>query len=233
MYDTKDSAVSTKHDALYKTVLLLYPTQYRKRFGQEMLFVFEDMYQEELAKHGRVGTRFWLSVFIDTIGSVIAQHIDMIRKQGMKNYLQQTLHINKYNVIGGILLLPFIVLLGSDFIGRVIQGDFSHPNMTLIGYLSRSILYSGQAPLLWVVLVYSPLLAILLNIIPFITSLKKKNKKLVLTNILFVNPLALVIMGMGFLFLVVAFGHDVIPCFVHRFFSSWDLFHTIAICKNA
>ena len=239
MYKTeKLSLSSTKENALYKTLLLFYPESYRKRFGQEMLIVFQDMYEEEIAKRGKAGIRFWILLLIDITENVMTQHFDMIRKYGVKNYLQQALHINRYNVIGVILLLPFILLLGSDFISRVIQGDLSHYNKTFYNSLSHTILYSqyrAQAPLLWTILVFFPILAVILNLIPFVFSLRQHKKKLSVGTLLFTNPLAVIIMGTGFLFVVIAFGHDAIDCFVNHLFSNGleNIGRTISVCRNA
>src|SRR5258705_20464 len=109
-----------------------------------------------------------LIVELDTTHSRRKYYKLTVKKQGIKNYL----NINKYNVIGGILLLPFALVLGSDFIGRVVQGDFSHPNLGVVGFLSRSILYGGYDKLLWAILVFAPLMAAILNLIPLLSSLK-------------------------------------------------------------
>ena len=232
MYDTEETVLpSTKPDAFYKILLLVYPEPYRKHFGEQMLFAFEDMYQAELEKHGKIRLGFWFSIFLDTTESVITEHINMIKKQGIKNYL----NINKYNVIGGILLLPFVLILGSDFIGRVVQGDFSHPNMGVVGFLSRSVLYGGYDKLLWAILVFAPLMAAILNLIPVISSLKRKKEKLTISTLLFTSPLSLLIVGMGLLFILIEAGHDAVPCFVNHLISNGlgNIWQTILVCKNA
>src|ERR1043165_5863757 len=217
MYDTKENILAfRKQDAFYKAMLLLYPEPYRNHFGDEMLLAFEDMYQEELETKGRIRLRFWISIFLDTAKSVLTEHMNMMKKQGVKNYL----NINTYNVIGGILLLPFLLILGSDFIGRVVQGDFSHPNMGAVGFLSRSILYSGYDKLLWALLVFAPLLAAVLNLIPVISSVRSENKKLSIRNLLFTNPLSSLVVGIGLLFILIVAGHDAIPCFVNHLISN-------------
>ena len=227
----ENTLLFTKHDAFFKVLLLLYPESYRNHFGQEMLHAFEDMYQEELEKYRKVRLGFWISIFLDTAKSVLTEHMNMMKKQGVKNYL----NINTYNVIGGILLLPFLLILGSDFIGRVVQGDFSHPNMGAVGFLSRFILYSGYDKLLWALLVFAPLLAAVLNLIPVISSVRSENKKLSIRNLLFTNPLSLLVVGIGLLFILIVAGHDAIPCFVNHLISNGlgNIWQTIFVCKNA
>ncbi len=230
MYDTKAKAFS-KESNFYKFLLFFYPKQYRKRFGEEMLFAFDHMYQEELAKHGSIGIGFWFSIVSDTIQSSITEHFSMIKKQGIKKYF----NINTYNIIGGILLLPFLILFGIDLLGRIVQGDLTHYNRDFYSVLSQTILYStynGQAQLLWTILVFFPLLAVILNLIPLVLSLKQSKNKLTIGSLLSANPLALLIIGTGFLFVLIAFGHDIIPCTVHGIFQYgiFQLFPLIDYC---
>ena len=156
----------------------------------------------------------------------------------MNGRLRNTLHINKYNIAGVILLLPFIILFGIDFLGRLVQGDFTHYNKAFYNVVSHTILYNnynGQAPLLWTILVYSPILAAVLNLIPFIASLKQNKKKITASALFFISPLALIIMSIGLFCLLIVFGHDVIPCFVHGIISHGlgNIMPTIEVCKKA
>src|SRR5476651_726084 len=129
MYKTKNlPVVLAKRQWLYRTLLLFYPLPYQKQFAEEMFLTFQDMYQEELNSKGKVGNGFWISILADVFISVLVQHGEALKKEGMKNYLRNILHINKYNVIGAVLLFPFAFLLGSDFLSRLVQGSFSHPN---------------------------------------------------------------------------------------------------------
>lgn len=157
----------------------------------------------------------------------------MFKKQSIRNYF----HINRFNVIGTILLLPFLVLLGIDFLGRLIQGDFMHYNRAFYNVVSHTILYgsyNGQVPFLWTILILFPILAVVFNLIPFVISLKQ-SKKSTFETLFFANPLAVIIIGIGFFSLVVVFGHDVIPCFVYGILSHGlgNIGRIISFCKNA
>src|SRR6185312_6663899 len=99
MYDTTQLSLPTNAEKLFNFLLLFYPEQYRRKYGQEMRLLFQDLYREEIAKKGSVSATFWLIQIGDITKSVIEQHIDMIQKQGLKKYLQKTLHINRFNVL--------------------------------------------------------------------------------------------------------------------------------------
>ena len=83
--------------------------------------------------------------------------------------------------------------------------------------------------------VFAPLMAAILNLIPVISSLKRKKEKLTISTMLFTSPLSLLIVGMGFLFILIAAGHDAVPCFVNHLISNGfgNIWQTILVCKNA
>jgi hypothetical protein len=64
---------------------------------------------------------------------------------------------------------------------------------------------------------------------------KRKNEKLTISMLLFTSPLSLVIVGMGLLFILIAAGHDAVPCFVNHLISNGlgNIWQTISVCKNA
>src|SRR5207248_2005156 len=98
--------------------------------------------------------------------SVVEQHVYLMAKYGMKRYLQNTLHMNKYNIIGGILLLPFFIMMVIDTLARVIQGDLFHYNRSVYAFLSHTPLYWFPVLFTWTFLF--PFLAIVLNLIPIV-----------------------------------------------------------------
>ncbi len=233
MSKVKNTTISvTKSDAIYRGFLSFYPEQYRKRFGQEMLFSFQDMYKEEVSKYGKAGFIFWFSIITDTMQSAITQHIIMIKKEGVKKYF----HITVYNILGAILLLPFIILLGADFLGRLVQGDLIHYNRAWYAVVSHTILYStfnGHAYLLWATLILAPFLAVVLNLIPVLTSIMQ-TKKLTVRTLFLTNPLAIVIIGVGVFALLVIYGHDFFPCVVHGLLNgSVNKEHILSLCSKA
>lgn len=235
MYETNNLLLN--EEKIFNALLLLYPEQYRKKYGNEMRLIFQDLYHEEIERKGKIGLRFWFNQVEDIAKSVIKEHINLISKKGMKKYLEKTFHLNKFNVIGGILLLPFIFLFGVDFLGRIVQGDFTHYNRAWYSAISHTILYvnyNGQAPLLWAILIFAPILAVVLNFIPIINSLRK-NKKLTIINLSFANPLAIIIMGMGFFCLLVVLGHDIFPCVVNGLTKGGfeNFFNVLSVCRNA
>lgn len=230
MYDTKNTTVSaTKATRVYQTLLALYPHDYQKRFGQEMSIVFHDLYQEELAKNGKVGVGFWLSLSMDTLSSAAKQHMALMQQQGIKNYF----HLSAYNSIGALLLLPFLTLLGLDLLGRLVQGDLTHYNRAWYQAITHSALYR-EPLLLQLVFVYGPMLAVILNLIPLAASFRT-TKKRTLGRLFFANPLGVIVMGVGFLCLFIVYGHDFAPCMVHGMFSHGfsSFSKLIAVCGNA
>ena len=229
MHDVAHVSLSKNTERMFSFLLALYPEQYRKRFGKEMWTVFRDMYDEEFTQKGSVGFDFLFKQFGDISKSVVEQHSDLMRRQGMKKYF----HLSNYNIIGGILLLPFLTLLGLDFFGRLVQGDFYHYNRAWYAAITQSILYK-EPFMLQIILIFAPFLAVILNIIPIINSLQR-TKKLTLKTFFFANPLAFLILALGLFCLLIVYGHDFVPCMVHGIING-GLFHfsqMFSFCRNA
>jgi len=196
-----------------------------------MFFVFEDLLDEELVKKGKAGVGFWIFIWADALQSVFSAHLNMIKKQGLKNYFR----ISNLNILGIIFLLPFLSLFGLDFIGRIVQFDLTHYNMTFYKAISHTFLYvnyNGHLPFLWTALIFLPVFAVLINLFAFTQSLKRL-RKLSIKNFLLSNPVSLIIILIGLFNLLVVFGHDFIPCLVQGVFKvGLNLPLVISVCRN-
>ena len=233
MHETRGIS-GVKAEQFYRTLLYMYPEIYRKRFGNEMLFVFQDLYQEESVKHGKAGIMFWFAIVTDIMQSAMLQHIILIQKNGIKNYF----HITIYNIIGAVFLLPFLMLFCIDFFGRLIQGNFTHYNKVTYNYISHTVLYStynGHASLLWTTLILAPCLAVVSNCIPVFAGVIRHKKKATIKTLFLTNPLAFVIIAIGAFCLLVVYGHDSIPCMMNRIYDHGfgNVGHMLSFCRNA
>lgn len=234
MYEDYQSATTTKRDGRYLLLLSFYPKQYKRRFGEEMFLAFQDLYQEELETNGRVGAGFWLSIFTDTVKSGLREHFMLMKNQGIKKYL----HINSFNILGIILLLPFLALFATDFLGRLVQGDFVHYNRVWNSALSQSFLYKdyiGKLSLLWFLLILAPILAVILNLLPIVGVLVRNKRKLTLKSLFLANPVAVIILGIGLFCLMIVYGHDFFPCTIHGiiYHGLGSIGKAISVCRNA
>lgn len=223
----------TREYVFFKTLLLLYPASYLRKFGKEMLITFEDMYQEKMLRDGEIGFTFWFSIFLDIIKSTFEQHRVALKKQGMKKYVNKTLHINRYNVIGTLLLLPFLSVLSIDLLARFAQDDITHYNRPLYLYLSHTVFYWTPILVIWVILF--PTLAVLLNLIPLIQNIIKKHGSLFKLSFIKHNALTLTILAIGLGFLAIIKLHDFAPCIFHGLlrFGVGKLPYIFSYCKNA
>jgi len=233
MYKTVTLPVSTNAEKLFNFFLLFYPEQYRKKYGQEMLMLFHDMYQEELEKKGNIGVEFWFSQVGDMTKSVIEQHIDMIGKQGMKKYLQNTLHINKYNMVSGIFLLPIFFMTLTEIISRIAQGDLIHYNRPVYAFLSHTPLYWTPVLFTWVILF--PLVAALISFIPLVKAISKKNVSIFSFAFLKKNTITIGILLIGFGFIALIKLHDFMPCMFYGIthFGFGQFNHIVSVCRKA
>ncbi len=233
MYKTATLSVLTNAEKLFNFLVLFYPEQYRKKYGQEMFMLFQDMYQEELTKNGNIGLGFWFFQVGDITKSIIEQHIDEIGKKGMKKYLQQTFHINTYNVIGGILLLPIFIVFFIDVIARIVQGDLVHYNRPVYAFLSHTFFYQFPIQFTWVVLF--PILAVAINIVPLIGNARKKHFNVLNLTFLKRNAISILFLVFGLFFVLLIKFHDFAPCMFYGLthFGFGQLNHIISVCRKA
>lgn len=231
MLNSEKLVVISKAQRVFQNLLLLYPDTYRKKFGQEMLIAFEDLYTERLINERKSGIFFWLVISLDIVKSAFEQHRELIIKKGMKKYIRQTLHINIYNIIGGLLLLPFLSVFFIDLIARIAQGDLTHYNRPVYALLSHSLLYWFPVLFTWVILF--PALAIIINLIPLIKNILKKYGSF----LLFIkqNVITLAIFAVGLAFLAIIKLHDFAPCFLHGLLKVGinQLPQIFSVCRNA
>lgn len=198
-----------------------------------MYYLFCDLYQEELRLKGRINLTFWIVQVRDIIKSVIEQHIYMINKYGFKKYFQTILQINKYNVIGGIFLLPAGLVFLIDLVSRIIQGDLIHYNRPVYAFMSHTPLYWQPVLFTWVFIL--PILAVLINFVPLVKALIKKHRSIKSWSFLIQNLITVLLLGFGIFIILLVRFHDVGPCMLHGLARlGFEHFTDIvAVCKNA
>jgi hypothetical protein len=108
-------------EKIYKTMLELYPSRYRDEFGQEMIQLFQDMYQD--AKNSNDNTEMfslWMRIIHDYFISLTKEHLSNLR--GGDYYMHK-----KFDTIGlilwiiaGIVVFPvtfFLSMMIIKFLG--------------------------------------------------------------------------------------------------------------------
>ena len=66
---------------LYKLLLIIYPAEFRRRYGREMAQVFRDRCRQQMQQGGKLGiARLWTRMFIDLLGTASVEHLEGIRK---------------------------------------------------------------------------------------------------------------------------------------------------------
>lgn len=232
MHNTERSVAISKELTIFKNLLLLYPDSYRKKFELEMLITFGDMYQEKKLRDGKIGFLFWLGISLDISKSACKQHGELLKKQGMKKYLFKTLHFNTCNIIGALLLLPFLSVFLIDVVARISQGDLTHYNRPVYTFLSHTFLYQKPVLLVWVILF--PAIAVLINLIPLIQNSFKKHRSLFHLSFIKQNIITFSILAMGIGFLALLKLHDFAPCSFHGIlrFGLQKLPFILSYCKN-
>ena len=112
---------------LYGVLLLAYPPEFRRRFGNEMLQVFRDSYAHETSRRSLPG--FWLWMLFDLVVTAAKERVSGSRKEG--------LIMNRNLLLGaiGIIVIAFLLLT----YGR--RNDVA--SILLFGYVLDALVTTG------------------------------------------------------------------------------------------
>ncbi len=233
MYKTDAIVIAKRDRIIFNLLLMLYPASFRKHYSREMNTLFEDLYKEELENHGRITLRFWILQVVDIIKGSVSEHIHMIRKRGLLRHLMTVFHLDQYNVLGGILLLPVLVMVAIDGISRIIQGDLIHYNRPVYTFLSHTPLYWFPVLFTWVILF--PLCAVILNMIPLAKKVIARHGKVLNRSFVIANGAGIIVIMVGLSLLAMIKLHDFVPCMIHGLLQKGAgfLFPLLNRCRNA
>ncbi|HYK91907.1 MAG TPA: ABC transporter permease [Acidobacteriota bacterium] len=70
---------ATFADALYRSLLLVYPAEFRREYGREMTLAFRDRYHHQMTKRGLAAALgFWLNAVADVIVTAPGEHMQVL-----------------------------------------------------------------------------------------------------------------------------------------------------------
>lgn len=151
----------------------------------------------------------------------------------MKKYITKQIQFTMYNLISGVLLLPFFFIFAIDIIARIAQGDLVHYNRPVYTFLSHTPLY--WTPILFSVVILFPTLALLLILISLFQNIIKKHTSLFSVTFVKQNMGSLILLVLALGFLAIIKLHDFAPCMLHGILieGSNKIFHIFSVCRNA
>lgn len=233
MYETTSLQLSHRAEKIFLFFLQFYPKQYRKRFGQEMFYVFQDVCQEELENHKTLSASFWIRQIVDIARSIMHEHLLEVQHKGMKKYLEQTFHLSPYYIVSMGFLLPVILMTCTEILSRIIQKDMTHYNRPLYAFFSHTFLYWPPVLFTWVIIF--PLLAAFISLIPLVVSFKKRKTAFLSWRFLLSNIIGIAILLFGFGFIALIRLHDFLPCLFYGLthFGFGQLHRILSVCQKA
>jgi len=177
----------------YSALLHLYPTSYRKEYGEQMLQTLADMLDDP----ERHRTAVWMQTILDLPVSITKQQLTYAGATMMT-----TPHYIKHNArIGAWMLAPFFLLVLFNAISDQ--------------WLRRTLFWHPTFLYVWMILL--PAIAILLNVIALLRWIQtqhrdsRKNLWQSLKNVYSYWPtLAIITVGIGVFLLI--FWHDSVHC---------------------
>lgn len=188
----------------YAKFLKLYPAEYYKKYGHEILLTTADMLDE--AKSRRERLLIWSSIALDLSANILRQQL--IYAGGVM--ANETPHYVKRNsIVAGALLIPFAVALTANALNKMIFGQA----------LYHSWLWRTPVLSTWVLIL--PELALLLALSTYVFFIVRKNKNISpswvyrAVNLRRVWPMMIpAILALGILF-IIAF-HDSVQCWTNN-----------------
>jgi hypothetical protein len=211
-------------EKVYALLLSLYPDEYRTTFREEMLWVLSEMY----AENTKSTYEFWFLILLDTGKSVLLENRRNLMKQHVIFLTGQKIQINRYNIFGGVFLLPIIFVTLIDIVSRISEQNIAQPNTKILLWLYQTPLYNNTIVTIWVLLF--PTAAILVNIAPLL--IEKKNHSFHFMNK--ANRISYIIISLAILFLCVIKMHDLLPCLITGMLNHQiDLSQLLTSCQSA
>jgi hypothetical protein len=134
-------------ECLYRRLLVVYPTTFRRQFGLQMTQVFLDCCRAAYEKSGARGVvRIWLPTLVDLVTNAIAEHISTLMQRlrtrtvlfnaqgwpALKGQGGNMLHITNGDSVGGTLRqtgLPGDILAWKDILH---EGPAPSPELPLL-----------------------------------------------------------------------------------------------------
>ncbi len=89
-------------DHVYDLLLRVYPAAHKERFGEEMRQLFRDICKDAKANPSPM---FWFGAILDVFKGAALAHMELIRRDGVKNYLEHSANKNSV-ILGALLLFP-------------------------------------------------------------------------------------------------------------------------------
>ena len=143
-------------DNTYLWFLSFYPKEYQREYGEQMLYVFRDLYREEIEAQGEISLFFWLRIIADVIISSSQQHMETIRNTEPKALTSKVIQHVPFALVIILFLLPALVdiiftlpqlfvlfnINGSEAWGNAsLTSIFSTPELFISGIIMSLVLY--------------------------------------------------------------------------------------------
>ena len=199
---------------IYRQLIRFYPEDFQRQHGLEMDQTFADMQTD----FGVFKT--WLKILPDFFSSVFIINFKTIMEKSSLQF--------KLAMWGLVFIAPFALLSIAAIFGNLL----GVPVNNAIGQqISHNIVVAK------LILIYLPLAAFLLNIVPLTTNAlgQKPLSNVITLQFVRVNFLSLVVAVAAIGSIVLLKAHDGIPCMVHGLINQG--FHNIKpllqVCRNA
>lgn len=91
MRTTTTPSMLTTSERVYQRLLWLYPADYRREYGPDMMHLFRDLQRDALRQHGTTGlATLWMRVIVDFVTSLVAEYRRLGARMSRTSYAQSS-----------------------------------------------------------------------------------------------------------------------------------------------
>ena len=134
----------SRSERVYRLLLLAYPDEFRREYGEQMEQAFGDLYRVKRGENGGIA-RLWMRTIVDLVRTVVAQRI--IPRTNQREVVMQS---RRLAVIGFVLLLaPLYFVSASLMMYGLGVGYLFDPLETVLSVAGRREVFNLVSPVVF------------------------------------------------------------------------------------
>ena len=134
----------SRSERVYRLLLLAYPGEFRREYGEQMEQAFGDLYRVKRGEKGGI-TRLWMRTIVDVVRTVVAQRI--IPRTNQREIVMQS---RRLAVIGFVLLLAPLYFVSASLLKYGLGvGFFFDPLEAVLSVAGRREVFNLVSPVVF------------------------------------------------------------------------------------
>ena len=134
----------SRSERVYRLLLLAYPDEFRREYGEQMEQAFGDLYRVKRSENGGIA-RLWMRTIVDLVRTVVAQRI-----MSRTNHREAVMQSRRLAVIGFVLLLAPLYFVSASLLKYGLGvGFLFDPLETVLSVAGRREVFNLVSPVVF------------------------------------------------------------------------------------